>query len=188
MATVTKPIALDESINTTENPSRNIADVLAEELKGIADAVKPSASDIPYDNTASGLNASDVQEAIDELSTVKGRTITSSGYTALCFGYITSSSKQIYFNIPVNGKGVTSVSFTGVLQVRSSAGGYVKDSNGTSLQNVSVNSVSLTLTSANESGVIMLMTNIDSSLSFIDAPNNGLVSVLIAGSATITFT
>ena len=39
MATVTKPIALDESLNTTENPSRNIADVLAEELANIVTAL-----------------------------------------------------------------------------------------------------------------------------------------------------
>ena len=39
MATVTKPIALDESINTTEQTSRNIADVLAQELASIASAI-----------------------------------------------------------------------------------------------------------------------------------------------------
>ena len=39
MATVTKPIALDESLNTTETPSRNVADVLAEELQNIAQAI-----------------------------------------------------------------------------------------------------------------------------------------------------
>jgi len=44
MATVTKPIALDESINTTEQTPRNIADVLAEELKGIADSITTAES------------------------------------------------------------------------------------------------------------------------------------------------
>ena len=68
MATVTKPIALDESINTTEQTPRNIADVLAEELKGIADNIlPPNAEDIAYDNTASGLTATNVQDAIDEV-------------------------------------------------------------------------------------------------------------------------
>ena len=68
MATVTKPIALDESINTTEQTPRNIADVLAEELKGIADNIlPPNASQIAYDNTASGLTATNVQDAIDEI-------------------------------------------------------------------------------------------------------------------------
>jgi hypothetical protein len=44
MATVTEPIALDKSINTTEQTPRNIADVLAEELKGIAGAITTSES------------------------------------------------------------------------------------------------------------------------------------------------
>ena len=44
MATVTKPIALDESLNTTESPSRNIADVLAEELSGITTALTSAGS------------------------------------------------------------------------------------------------------------------------------------------------
>ena len=44
MATVTKPIALDESINTTEQTPRNIADVLAEELAGIAGAITTAES------------------------------------------------------------------------------------------------------------------------------------------------
>ena len=45
MATVTKPIALDESLNTTETPSRNVADVLAEELQNIAQAIGGSGGD-----------------------------------------------------------------------------------------------------------------------------------------------
>ena len=39
MALVTKPPVLDDSVNTTESPSRNIADVLAQELAGIASAI-----------------------------------------------------------------------------------------------------------------------------------------------------
>lgn len=39
MATQYDPIAKDESLNTTETPSRNIADVLAEELEGIKNAI-----------------------------------------------------------------------------------------------------------------------------------------------------
>ena len=42
MATVTKPIALDESLNTTESPSRNVADVLADELGNIASHLTPA--------------------------------------------------------------------------------------------------------------------------------------------------
>lgn len=64
MATVTKPIALDESLNTTEQTPRNVADVLAQELARIAGR---QASDVNYDNTDSGLTADNVQNAIDEL-------------------------------------------------------------------------------------------------------------------------
>jgi len=67
MATVTKPMALDESLNTTETNPRNIADVLAEELGRIVDVVKPDAEDVDYDNTSSGLSATNVQDAIDEI-------------------------------------------------------------------------------------------------------------------------
>ena len=41
MATVTKPIALDESFNTTETPSRNIADVLASLGDAISQGAQP---------------------------------------------------------------------------------------------------------------------------------------------------
>ena len=39
MATVTKPLALNESLNSTENTPRNVADILAEELDGIKQAI-----------------------------------------------------------------------------------------------------------------------------------------------------
>ena len=71
MATVTKPIALDESLNTTELSSRNVADVLAQELSAVATAIggisAPSAEDVSYDNSGSGLSATDVQNALDEI-------------------------------------------------------------------------------------------------------------------------
>ena len=68
MAVVTRPPALDKSINTTEQTPRNIADVLAEELARIAENIlPPNAEDIAYDNTASGLTATNVQDAIDEV-------------------------------------------------------------------------------------------------------------------------
>lgn len=71
MATVTKPIALDESLNTTELSSRNVADVLAQELSAVATAIggitHPDAEDIAYDNSVSGLSATDVQNALDEI-------------------------------------------------------------------------------------------------------------------------
>ena len=65
MATVTKPIALDESLNTTEQTPRNIADVLAQELSRITGR---NASQVEYDNTDSGLTADNVQDAIDEVN------------------------------------------------------------------------------------------------------------------------
>ena len=57
-----------DSLNTTEQTPRNIADVLAEELARIAENIlPPNAEDITYDNTASGLTATNVQDAIDEV-------------------------------------------------------------------------------------------------------------------------
>ena len=71
MATVTKPIALDESLNTTELSSRNVADVLAQELQAVVGAIGgiaiPSADHVSYDNSGSGLSATDVQNALDEI-------------------------------------------------------------------------------------------------------------------------
>ena len=82
MSEVTKPIALDESLNTTESTPRNIADVLADELvisdlvtqaqaivtklQGIISAVKPNASDIPL-APIPGMSANNVQLGISEL-------------------------------------------------------------------------------------------------------------------------
>lgn len=80
MSEVTKPIALNESFNTTENTPRNIADVIADngddlitqaqaiatKLQALINAVKPNASDIPL-APITGMNADDVQEGISEL-------------------------------------------------------------------------------------------------------------------------
>lgn len=49
MATVTKPIALDESFNTTENTSRNIADVLSEGIGDLISAVSRISGQTTYD-------------------------------------------------------------------------------------------------------------------------------------------
>ena len=49
MATVTKPIALDESFNTTEVTPRNIADVLAEGIGDLIHAVSQIAPQTVYD-------------------------------------------------------------------------------------------------------------------------------------------
>ena len=53
MATQFDPIAKDESLNTTEVTPRNIADVLAEELSGIASALTPAQLNSLADVTAS---------------------------------------------------------------------------------------------------------------------------------------
>ena len=49
MATVTKPIALDESFNTTEQTPRNLADVLAEGIGDLISAVSRIAPQTTYD-------------------------------------------------------------------------------------------------------------------------------------------
>lgn len=49
MATVTKPIALDESFNTTEQTPRNLADVLAEGIGDLVSAVSRIAPQTVYD-------------------------------------------------------------------------------------------------------------------------------------------
>lgn len=48
MAVQFDPIAKDESLNTTEGTSRNIADVLAQELAGIASAISLGSSIASY--------------------------------------------------------------------------------------------------------------------------------------------
>lgn len=65
MSTVTKPIALDESFNTTELTPRNIADVLAE---GLSHITGRTASEVEYDNSESELTADNVQDALDEIA------------------------------------------------------------------------------------------------------------------------
>ena len=64
MATQFDPIAKDQSINTTESPSRNIADVLAQELANLSTAVKPNASNILMSD-----NVTTVEQAITALET-----------------------------------------------------------------------------------------------------------------------
>ena len=54
MAAITKPMALDESFNTTETTSRNVADVLAEGLDSIAESISPrTATEIPIESGSS---------------------------------------------------------------------------------------------------------------------------------------
>lgn len=74
MATVTKPIALDESINTTESPSRNVADVLAQELSGIASAITGGSNKVPKTDiaTVEPSNTASRAYSVGELVYVNG--------------------------------------------------------------------------------------------------------------------
>lgn len=73
MATITKPMALDESFNTTETTPRSQADVLAAIESAIRQGFGQVANAVSYDNTDSGLTADNVQDAIDEVDdTVDG--------------------------------------------------------------------------------------------------------------------
>lgn len=153
MSEVTKPIALDESLNTTESTPRNIADVLADELvisdlvtqaqaivtklQGIISAVKPDASDIPLAPIA-GMVADDVQEGISELKgtltdlgfgnpQLISNIVTDFEYTVPSYGIITG-----YWRGDTSSAnktiGITSdklgVNQYRLLQTRSIAGGY----------------------------------------------------------------
>ena len=71
------------ALKSTESTSRNVADILAEELARIAGH---NASQVDYDNSTSQLSADDVQEAIDELASEKvdkevGKGLSTNDYT-----------------------------------------------------------------------------------------------------------
>ena len=74
MATVYAPIAKDESINTTESPSRNVADVLAQELSGIANAITGGADKVPKTDiaTVEPSNTASRAYSVGELVFVNG--------------------------------------------------------------------------------------------------------------------
>lgn len=123
MANVTKPIALDESFNTTGNSPKNIAQVLEDngadlitqataivtQLQALINAVKPSAGDIPLDPIA-GMNADDVQEGISEL---KG-TLTSLAYPSNSEQLDTRSvsSSEVTINLTATHDGVMQIYYT----------------------------------------------------------------------------
>lgn len=122
MATVTKPIALDESLNTTELSSRNVADVLAQELSAVATAIggisAPSAEDVSYDNSGSGLSATDVQNALDEIvsdiPTVNNGTLTiqQNGTSIGSFSANTASNVTANIKTPTADKKTATDQFT----------------------------------------------------------------------------
>ena len=74
MAIQYDPIAKDESLNTTESPSRNIADVLAEELSGIANAITGGADKAPKTDiaTVEPSNTASRAYSVGELVYVNG--------------------------------------------------------------------------------------------------------------------
>ncbi len=74
MATVYAPIAKDSSINTTESPSRNIADVLAEELSEIANAITGGSDKAPKTDiaTVEPSNTASRAYSVGELVYVNG--------------------------------------------------------------------------------------------------------------------
>lgn len=74
MATVYAPIAKDSSIKTTESPSRNIADVLAQELSGIANAITGGADKAPKTDiaTVEPTNTASRAYSVGELVYVDG--------------------------------------------------------------------------------------------------------------------
>lgn len=74
MATVYAPIAKDSSIKTTESPSRNIADVLAQELSGIANAITGGADKAPKTDiaTVEPSNTASRAYSVGELVYVNG--------------------------------------------------------------------------------------------------------------------
>lgn len=74
MAIQYDPIAKDESLNTTESPSRNIADVLAQELSGIASAITGGSDKVPKTDiaTVEPSNTASRAYSVGELVYVNG--------------------------------------------------------------------------------------------------------------------
>lgn len=98
MAEQYAPIAKDESFNTTDLTPKNIADVLKDGLKNIADSVKPTADEIPFDNTGTSLSSDNVEDAIKE---VDGKfNVTGYGInTTYVKGYVYKTGRVVYLTI-----------------------------------------------------------------------------------------
>ena len=105
MATVTKPIALDESINTTEGTSRNIADVLAQELANIATSISGGSDKAPKTDiaTVEPTNVASRAYNIGELVYVNGN----------LYKVITAISGGATFTVGTN---IQSANVSGVLK------------------------------------------------------------------------
>lgn len=74
MALITKPPVLDESVNTTELSPRNVADVLAQELSGIANAITGGSDKVPKTDiaTVEPTNTASRAYSVGELVYVNG--------------------------------------------------------------------------------------------------------------------
>ena len=102
------PPLLDKTMNTTEQTSRNLADVLAEELKNIANNVKPDGRDISID--VPGMDADNVNDGFSEL---KG-TLTSLAYPSNSEQLDTRSvsSSEVTINLTATHDGVMQIYYT----------------------------------------------------------------------------
>lgn len=100
MAEQFAPIAKDESFNTTDLTPKNIADVLKDGLQNIADSVKPTADEIPFDNTGTSLSSNNVEDAIKEVAEKYTTSLQISG------------SPSATINVPESGNFIAFVYFT----------------------------------------------------------------------------
>lgn len=74
MSEITKPIALDESLHTTEPTPRNLADVLSDELQNLATAISGGSDKVPKTDIATVESGSTASRAysVGELVYVNG--------------------------------------------------------------------------------------------------------------------
>lgn len=74
MSEVTKPIALDESLHTTEQTPRNLADVLSDELQNLATAIGGGSDKVPKTDiaTVEPTNTASRAYSVGELVYVNG--------------------------------------------------------------------------------------------------------------------
>lgn len=74
MSEITKPIALDESLHTTEPTPRNLADVLSDELQNLATAISGGSDKVPKTDiaTVEPTNTASRAYSVGELVYVNG--------------------------------------------------------------------------------------------------------------------
>lgn len=74
MSEITKPIALDESLHTTEQTPRNLADVLSDELQNLATAISGGSDKVPKTDiaTVEPTNTASRAYSVGELVYVNG--------------------------------------------------------------------------------------------------------------------